>query len=93
MSCTEIKCGFGGEFPEGSYSIVWMKDGMRIDECDGSCVIEETLMSSILKLIWNVGSMYNREANYSCSVVYADGSMEESEPVTASARGKNADNL
>ena len=88
MSCTEIKCGFGGEFPEGSYSIVWMKAGTRINECDGSCVIKETLMSSILKVIWNVGSMYNREANYSCAVVYADGSMEESEPVTVSARGK-----
>ena len=88
MSCTEVKCGIGGEFPEGSYSIVWMKDGMRIDECDGSCVIEETLMSSILRVIWNVGSMYNREANYSCAVVYADGSMEESEPVTVRVRGK-----
>ena len=88
MSCTEVKCGIGGEFPEGSYSIVWMKDGTRIDECDGNCVIEETLMSSILKLIWNVGSMYNREANYSCAVVYADGSMEESEPVTVRVRGK-----
>ena len=26
----------------------------------------------------------NGEANYSCAVVYADGSMEESEPVTIS---------
>ena len=88
MSCTEVKCGIGGEFPEGSYSIVWMKDGMRIDECDGSCVIEETLMSSILRVIWNVNSMYNREANYSCAVVYADGSTEESESVTVRVRGK-----
>ena len=88
MSCTEVKCGIGGEFPEGSYSIVWMKDGMRIDECDGSCVIEETLMSSIVRVIWNVNSMYNREANYSCAVVYADGSMEESESVTVRVRGK-----
>ena len=88
MSCTKVKCCIGGKFLEGSYSIVWMKAGTRIDECDGSCVIEETLMSSILRVIWNVGNMYNRKANYSCVVVYADGSMEESEPVTASPRGK-----
>ena len=60
MSCTEIKCGFGGEFPEGSYSIVWIKDSTRINECDGSCVaiVEENVMSSIQRVIWNVNSMY-----------------------------------
>ena len=28
----------------------------------------------------------NGEVNYSCAVVYADGSMEESEPVTVEER-------
>ena len=87
ISCPEVQCGFPGNSPEGPFTIKWIKDGEEIRECDATCAIQVTKVGSILILIWNVGSMYNREANYSCAVVYADGSMEKSEPVTVRVRG------
>ena len=64
-----------------------MKDGERIDLPDTYHMISasdntETILSITTQKC--PFEFLNGEANYSCAVVYADGSMEESEPVTIS---------
>ena len=68
--------------------VVWMKDGERIDLLD--TVVSQsnnTETRTVVSVTTRKSVFLNGEANYSCAVVYADGSMEESEPVTVEVGG------
>ena len=68
---------------------MWMKDGEGIDLPDTyHMVVSKSNTETVVNVTTRKSVFLNGEANYSCAVVYADGSMEKSEPVTASARGK-----
>ena len=69
--------------------VVWMKDGERIDLPDTyHMVVWQSNTETVANVTTRKSVFLNGEANYSCAVVYADGSMEESEPVTVRARGE-----
>ena len=68
--------------------VVWMKDGERIDLPDTyHMVVSQNNTETVVNVTTRKSVFLNGEANYSCAVVYADGSMEESEPVTVRVRG------
>ena len=68
--------------------VVWMKDGERIDLPDSyHMVVSQNNTETVVSVTTRKSVFLNGEANYSCAVVYADGSMEESEPVTVRVRG------
>ena len=68
--------------------VVWMKDGERIDLPDTyHMVVSQSNTETVVNVTTRKSVFLNGEANYSCAVVYADGSMEESEPVTVRVRG------
>ena len=68
--------------------VVWMKDGERIDLPDTyHMVVWQSNTETVVSVTTRKSVFLNGEANYSCAVVYADGSMEESEPVTVRVRG------
>ena len=63
--------------------VVLMKDGERIDLPDTyHMVVSQSKTNTVVNVTTRKSVFLNGEANYSCAVVYADGSMEESEPVT-----------
>ena len=63
--------------------VVWIKDGERIDLPDTyHMVVSQSNTETVVSVTTRKSVFLNGEANYSCAVVYADGSMEESEPVT-----------
>ena len=63
--------------------VVWMKNGERIDLPDTyHTVVSQSNTETVVSVTTRKSFFLNGEANYSCAVVYADGSMEESEPVT-----------
>ena len=63
--------------------VVWMKDGERINLPDTyHMVVSQNNTETVVSVTTRKSVFLNGEANYSCAVVYADGSMEESEPVT-----------
>ena len=69
--------------------VVWMKDGERIDLPDTyHMVVSQSNTETVVNVTTRNSDFLNGEANYSCAVVYADGSMEESEPVTVRVRGE-----
>ena len=69
--------------------VVWMKDGERIDLPDTyHMVVWQSNTETVVSVTTRKSVFLNGEANYSCAVVYADGSMEESEPVTVRVRGE-----
>ena len=69
--------------------VVWMKDGERIDLPDAyHMVVSQNNTETVVNVTTRKSVFLNGEANYSCAVVYADGSMEESEPVTVRVRGE-----
>ena len=69
--------------------VVWMKDGERIDLPDTyHMVVSQSNTETVVSVTTRKSVFLNGEANYSCAVVYADGSMEESEPVTVRVRGE-----
>ena len=66
-----------------------MKDGERIDLPDTyHMVVSQSNTETLVSVTTRKSVFLNGEANYSCAVVYADGSMEESEPVTVRVRGE-----
>ena len=66
-----------------------MKDGERIDIPDTyHMVVWQSNTETVVNVTTRKSVFLNGEANYSCAVVYADGSMEESEPVTVRVRGE-----
>ena len=66
--------------------VVWMKDGERIDLPDTyHIVVSQSNTETVVSVTTRKSVFLNGEANYSCAVVYADGSMEESEPVTVNS--------
>ena len=68
--------------------VVWMKDGERIDLPDTyHMVASQSNTETVVSVTTRKSVFLNGEANYSCAVVYADGSMEESESVTVRVRG------
>ena len=68
--------------------VVWMKDGERIDLPDTyHMVVSQNNTETVVSVTTRKSVFLNGEANYSCAVVYADGGMEESEPVTVRVRG------
>ena len=74
--------------------VVWMKDGERIDLPDTyHMVVRQSNTETVVNVTTRKTVFLNGEANYSCAVVYADGSMEESEPVTVRVRGECLHNL
>ena len=69
--------------------VVWMKDGERIDLPDTyHMVVSQNNTETVVNVTTRKSVFLNGEANYSCAVVYADDSMEESEPVTVRVRGE-----
>ena len=69
--------------------VVWMKDGERIDLSDTyHMVVWQSKTETVVSVTTRKSVFLNGEVNYSCAVVYADGSMEESEPVTVRVKGK-----
>ena len=70
--------------------VVWMKDGERIDLPDTyhMVVSQSNNTETVVSVTTRKSVFLNGEANYSCAAVYADGSMEESEPVTVIVRGE-----
>ena len=69
--------------------VVWMKDGERIDLPDTyHMVVSKSNAETVVSVTTRKSVFLNGEANYSCAVVYADGSMEESKPVTVRVRGE-----
>ena len=69
--------------------VVWMKDGERIDLPDTyHMVVSQSNTETVVSVTTRKSVFFNGEANYSCAVVYADGSMEESESVTLRVRGE-----
>ena len=69
--------------------VVWMKDGERIDLPDTyHLVVSQNNTETVVSVTTRKSVFLNGEVNYSCAVVYADGSMEESEPVTVRVRGE-----
>ena len=68
--------------------VVWIKDGERIDLPDTyHIVVFQSNTETVVGVTTRKSAFLNGEANYSCTVVYADGSMEESEPVTVTVNG------
>ena len=68
--------------------VVWMKDGEKDDLPDTyHMVVSQSNTETVVSVTTRKSVFLNGEANYSCAVVYADGSMEESEPVTVRVRG------
>ena len=60
--------------------VVWMKDGERIDLPDTyHTVVSQSNTETVVSVTTRKSVFLNGEANYSCAVVYADGSMGESE--------------
>ena len=71
--------------------VVWMKDGERIDLPDTyHMVVWQSNIETVVNVATIKSVFLNGEANYSCAVVYADGSMEKSELVTMRVRGECA---
>ena len=69
--------------------VVWMKDGERIDLPDTyHMVVSQSNTETVVSVTTRKSVFLNGEANYSCAVVYADGSMEKSDPVTVRVRGE-----
>ena len=69
--------------------IVWMKDEERIDLPDTyHMVVSQNNTETVVSVTTRKNVFLNGKANYSCAVVYADGSMEESKPVTVVVRGE-----
>ena len=67
---------------------MWIWDGERIDLPDTyHIVVSQSNTEPVVSVNTRKNVFLNGEANYSCAVVYADGSMEESEPVTVRVRG------
>ena len=63
-----------------------MKDEERIDLPDTyHMVVSQSNTETVVTVTTRKSVFLNEEANYSCSVVYADGSMEKSDPVTVRA--------
>ena len=54
-------------------------------------VVSQNNTETVVSVTTRKSVFLNGEANYSCAVVYADGSMEESEPVTMRVRGELID--
>ena len=50
-------------------------------------VVSQSNTETVVNVTTRESAFLNGEANYSCAVVYADGSMEESEPVTVNVQG------
>ena len=70
--------------------VVWMKDGEGIDLPDTyHMVVSQSNTETVVSVTTRKSVFLNGEANYSCAVVYADGSMEESEPVTVRVLSKH----
>ena len=68
--------------------VVWMKNsnGERIDLPDTyHMVVSQSNTEIVVSVTTRKSVFLNGEANYSCTVVYAYGSMEESDPVTVRA--------
>ena len=69
--------------------VVWMKDGEMIDLPDTyHMVVSQSNTETVVNVTTRKSVFLNGEANYSCAVVYADGSMEKSEPLTVRVRGE-----
>ena len=74
--------------------VVWMKDGESIDLPDTyHMVVSQSNTETVVSVTTRKSVFLNGEANYSCTVVYTDGSMEESEPVTVRVRGEYTYNI
>ena len=68
--------------------VVWMKDGEKNDLADTyDMVVSQSNTETVVSVTTRKSVFPNGEANYSCAVVYADGSMEESESVTVIMQG------
>ena len=62
-------------------------NGERIDLPDTyHMVVSQSNTETVVSVTTRKSVFLNEEANYSCAFVYADGSMEESDPVTVRAR-------
>ena len=69
--------------------VVWMNDGGRIDlPATYHMVVSQSNTETVVSVTTRKSVFLHGEANYSCAVVYADGSMEESDPVTVRVRGE-----
>ena len=80
----------GGPIFNQTSSVVWMKDGERIDLPDTYHMVVSSNIETVVSVTTRKSVFLNGEANYSCAVVYVDGSMEESELVTVRVRGEYA---
>ena len=79
----------GPIFSQTTSPVVWMKDGERIDLPDTyHIVLSQSNTKTVVSVTTRKSVFLNGEANYSYAVVYADGSMEESDPVTVRVRGE-----
>ena len=69
--------------------VVWMNDGERIDlPHTYHMVVSQSNTETVVSVTTRKSVFLNGEANYSSAVVYADGSMEVSDPVNVRVRGE-----
>ena len=84
-----IACYHEGKSPRGPiFNVLWLKEGEKLEECESNYLIKMSSKSSSLRVVNYPLVKDPAVANYSCAVVYANGSMEESEPVTVRIKSR-----